>query len=417
MTFEIDSLRYIGIYEEPNLAAYGVDHSATPGDFLALPFKAKTLKYQGMRQMLDPTRGKMLLDGHDKKIPGARSCTVAVGVTLHSHGLDLAGNVASPTTSNWALLRLLKVLMGGLVSPGVESGVTQVQSGTTTTAITVTSGHADRFVRGGAIMCQCVAGSSVVEAREVLGVAGDVVTVKEAFSAIPITGTSVRGMLTVHLTENPTTYLQALIEGREATDGSVYCGLQGGFALEVPLGQLAEMTANLTGAYWRRLGTSSITIPSFTNATGIMALVKSELHVPTVGSSTLVSVHNPATTWEPQIAYAPIKSGKAAENVVAMRRQESRPVIKGSWIQPYEDDTWFTARDNASSHAVFHQLGALPGEVILLSAPTVQIVDVQPATAETELAGIQVMWEGRHDESLSTPTNDHERAAFRIHLG
>lgn len=413
MSIEIDTLRYIGLYEEPD-GSYQVDHSGTPADFLALPYKEGTLQAQGGRAQLDPRTGKMRLDGHDKKVLGIRSCTLNAGVTLHSHGLDLDGDEAPPTTDNWALMRALKAQMGGVFTTTDESVQTVVVAGsTTTTAVEVTTGHGARFEAAGVIACQVVSGSPLLELREVASVAGDIVSVKEAFSAAPVTGTPVRGGVTFYLTENPSTSLQALVEGREAQDGAIYRGLQGGFQIELPVGELGTMTLGLAGAGWSRLA-SGVTIPSYSQYKP-MACAPLELHVPTIGSTTRVLVEESAVKFEPQITYAPQKSGAATETIARMRRQPTRPAVRGSFTCPYEDDTWYTARDDREDRAVFAQAGALPGEAMLFSCPTVQITDVKPAPSDSAIAGQTVTFEGRHDEEIGS-TSERSYSAIRWHF-
>jgi len=417
MSIEPDILRYVGVYEEPD-GSYQVDHSATPGDFLALPYEEGTLDAKGARTGFDPMAGKIRRDGHSKKVLGPRACTVALATKLHSHGLDLDGDVAPPTTSTWALLRVLKAIMGGSIATTDESAQTTVQAGsTTTTDVEVTTGHGVRFQAGGAIAVPVVSGSSALEAREVLSVAGDVVTVKEAFSATPITGGVVRGAVTVYLTEDPKTALQWHVEGREATDGAIFRGTQGGFSITLPIGELGQFAFQLAGASWARLGSSSITIPNYTLFEPI-ALDPVEVHVPTIGATTLVSLEASEIAIEPQIAYAPQKSGKATETVARMVRQPARPVIQGSFLVPYEDDTWYTARDDREDRAVFVQAGNLVGAgggICLFSIPTVQITDVQPAPSGENVAGQRVFFEGRHDEEIGGST-EVGYSAFRMHF-
>ena len=408
MTIELATLRYVGLFEEP-AGSYGVDHSGTPGDFLAVPYKEGTLQAAGARAQLDPMTGKMRLDGHDKKILGVRSCTVNVGLTLHTHGVVMDGDEsAQPSASTWALLRALRAIMGGVSTTGTESAGTVVVAGsTTTTAVEVTSGHGDRWVPGSVIACTV---NGVLELREVKSVAGDVVSVKEAFSAAPTTGSAVRGGVTVYLTEDPDTSLQVLVEGREATDGACFRGLQGGFTLELPIGELGTISLALSGAGWARLGSSAVTIPSYSQYSPLLC-APLDLHAPKIGDTTMVQLCPSAVTVEPQIAYAPVRCGRAAETIARMRRQPARPVVRGSFTVPYEDDTWYTARDDREDRAIFVQAGY----GMLVSIPTVQIVDVQPGPSAEGIAGQVVTFEGRHDEEIGS-TSALSYSALRLHF-
>ena len=312
------------------------------------------------------------------------------------------------------MLRLLQAIMGGSIATTNPGAQTTVQAGTTTTTVNVTASHGGRFQAGGVIACQTVAGSSNLELREVLSVSTDAVSVKEAFSATPVTGTPVRGGVTVYLTEDPDTSLQVMIEGREATDGVVLRGLQGGFSLTLPVGGRGQLSASLAGAGWARLGSSSVTVPSYTNVSPL-ALNPLDVTVPTVGSTTLVSVAASEFTCEPQIAYAPQKSGAATETIARMKRQPARPVVKGSFTAPYQDDTWYTARDGREVRAVFARGGNLAGSAFLISIPTVQITEVQPGASGEGIAGQKVSFEGRHDTEIGGST-EVGYSALRIHF-
>ena len=413
MSIEVDLLRYVGIYEEPG-GSYQVDHTATPADFLAFPFEEGTLEMAGTVEPLDPLTGKMRLDGHDLQVLGVRKCTLALASMLHSHGLDLDGDVTAPDASNWALLRVLRAVMGGSIATTNVAAQTTVQAGTNVKEVIVTATHGARFSVGGVIACETVSGSTNLELREVVSVVGDTIGVKEDFSAVPITGTAVRGGVTLYMTEDPATALQVMIEGREATDGAVLRGMQGGFALTLPVGGRGQINFSLSGAGWARLGASSATIPSYTN-TSFLALNPLELTVPTIGSTTRVLVPESELAVEPQITYAPVMSGAATETIARMRRQPTRPLVQGSFVAPYEDDTWYAARDNRTSHAVFAQGGATAGSAFLISIPTVQITDVQPTASGEGIAGQRVTFQGRHDEEIGGVT-EIGYSAMRLHF-
>ena len=414
MTIEADVLRWCGIYEEP-AGSYQIDNSGTLAAFAHLPFEEGTLVAQLGRELLDPLAGKIRLDGHDKKVLGVRGCTLALSTMLASHGQDLDGDVAPVTKSTWALLRVLQTVMGGSIATTDESAQTiVVVTGTSTTVVEVTTGHGGRFEAGGVIGCQTVSGSSALELREVLSVSGDLVSVKQAFSGTPVTGTPVRGGISVYLTEDSTSSLQAVIEGREATDGVVLRGLQGGFSLTLPVGGRGQITFALAGAGWARLGASTPTTPVYVSVSPF-ALVPLEVTVPTLGSTTRVVVPESELAIEPQIVYAPQRSGAATETIARMKRAPARPICRGSFVAPYEDDTWYEARDNRSDHAVFAQAGNLAGSCMLISLPTVQITDVQPAASGEGNAGQRVSFEARHDEEIGGAT-EVGYSALRLHF-
>lgn len=416
MTIEADLLRWCGVYEEP-AGSYQTDNT-TQAQFAHFPFEQGTLVGKGMREGLRPLLGKIRLDGHDETVLGTRRCELALACMLHSHGQDLDGDVVPVTKSVWALLRVLQAVMGGSVTTTDESAQTQVQAGsTTTTVVEVTADHGtERFQVGGVIACETVSGSTALELREILSISNDQISVKEAFSAAPVTGTAVRGGTTVYLTEDPDTSIQAWIEGREATDSLKLRGLQGGFALTLPVGGRGQIAFALQGAGWAREGSSAVTVPTYVN-TSTFALNPFSLHFPTVGATTLVEIAQAEAAIEPNIVYAPQMSGSATETIARMRRQPSQgePLVKGSWLAPYETDTYYTGWDAKTNYAMFAQLGDAAGSCMLISCPTVQIVNVEPAVSGEGIAGQRVSWEGRHDEAIAGST-EIGYSAMRIHF-
>lgn len=412
MSYESDALHYFGLYEEPN-GSYQADHSGTPGDFVPMPYVEGSLDLKGAEEDLDPQTGKMKLDGMDVTVIGPRSCSAAWTTRLHSHGQDLDGDVTPVTKSAWALLRALQTIMGGMVATTNKSAQTTVQAGSTTaTAVEVTSGHGDRFQAGGVIGCEIAAG--IIEAREVLSVASDVVSVKQAFSGVPITDSAVRGGITVYLTEDPNSSLQILREGREAQDATWYGGLQGGFTLQLPAGGLGDFQFSLQGAGWDEVGSSSGTISSYSNF-GLFGLSPLEVTVPTVGDTTRVALEQSDITITPGIVYGPVKSGAASNTIARMKRGATRGVVQGSFTIPKQDLTWFTARANRDARALFAQLGNVPGYTVLISVPTIQIRMPADAPSGDNIRGISVPWVARHDEEIGS-TSELSYSALRIHF-
>jgi len=417
MSIEPDALRYVGLYEEPD-GSYQIDHSGTPADFLAYPYEEGTLQVQGMVQDLRPTPGKIRRDGDVKGVLGPKTCTAAMATTLHSHGVDCDGASDVPTKSTWALARMLTAIMGGALyddgTSETSSSQTTVQSATVT-AVTVDSGHGARFANRGVIGCQVVSGSTNLELREIESIASDVITVKEAFSAAPIASTPVRGGATFYMTENPLTALQLLVEGREATDGVSLRGLQGGFSLTLPVGGLGQLSVALAGAGWDRMGASSATSPTY-GVYSPIALNPLKVTIPTVGTTTHSLIAQAEVTIEPQITYRPQRSGAADETIARMVRAETRPLVQGSFVVPYEDDTWYAHRDAKTTLALFAQLGTIAGSCALVSVPTIEIVDVQPSVSGEGIAGQTVTWRARHDEETGAGSTEIGYSALRLHF-
>ena len=321
MSIELADLKYLGLYEEPS-GSYQVDRSGTPGDFLAFPYIQQSLTPAPNREALDPQTGRMRADTFEQQVLGVKRAGGQFSTRLHSHGLDCDGDVAPPTESTFALMRALKICMGGVLATGTEAGQTTVEAGSTSTVVNVTTGHGDRFTPGHAAGFETVSGSSALEVREVLSVAGDAVTLKQALTAAPVVGQPVRGSVSAYLTERPDTTGQILVESREADDRATFRGLNGGFSVEMPLNELGTIAFDWQGAAWDRLGSSAQTIPSYSNYNPFL-LNPVCVIVGTVGSTAAAILDQSAVTFEPQLAYEMQISGKGTNGVV--RQIASRP--------------------------------------------------------------------------------------------
>lgn len=415
MSYELQSLRSVRVYVEP-AGSYGVDNSATPADFIDVPITEGFGPPAPAREMLDPMLSQVYADQRAERVAGKRSAAVQMSMLLASHGVSMVGNETPPPATTWALRRILGAIMGGVDVTGNEAAATTVQAGTSTTVVNVTTNHGDRWAKGRMMLCEVSAGGTL-EAREVLSVSTDAVTVKEAFSATPVTATQVGGAVSFYPTENPDTSLQLFCQGVETADNFLARGMQGGIQIECKPGQLAKITLDLKGAACEKLSDhSGINVPSIANWTPV-ACIASELTIPTVGSTTRVSV--PASDFSVNLAfdYQPITGYGGVETIIRMRRQRPRDgvIARGTFTLPYEDATWITARDSRTDHAIFMQIGNARGGGWLLSFPTVQITGVAPGTSASGIAGFVVSWEARHDSSAGAVATEMQRAAMRLH--
>ncbi|UJR81489.1 hypothetical protein [Sandaracinus amylolyticus] len=416
MTLEIDRLRYVGLDEEPTGDANYGKIRTIPGTFLALPYMEGSLKIDPDTTNLDPMAGKVGIDDYDVQIPGPKKVTAAFDIPLHSHGLDLNGVNAAPTISTWAFLRLLKICLGGVVATTNPGAPTLVVAGTTINTVTVTTGHGARFQRGSVIACQTVSGSTALEAKEVASVAGDVVTVKEAFSAIPTTGTQVRGGVTAYPTRDPDTSAQLLIEGRELSDRFAIMGLNGGFGITAQFGQDAQpskFSFNLGGADWSRLADGSgVTTPTY-SPFQLIRSVDAPLTVPVFGTSTRALVHQADFKLELALQYMDERSGSGVNGIRRKRRLPGRPLVKGSFVERFEDQTRWASYEAREIRSVYQQLGTIAGGICLISVPRVQFGQPKRAAAG-EAAGTEVPFWSFPDTTGGT--TELETAAIRFHF-
>lgn len=422
MSLEHFKLKYFGLYEEPaGDSTYGITHTSTPGDFLAMPYMEGSLKLDWDTEMLDPMLGKVGVDDYDLQVLGRTKWTASFDTVLHSHGLDLDGTEAAPTTSNWALLRLLKIIFGGVSSIGPSTGNAQTQvvaTGTTTTTVELTAGHVAQrgFARNGVIVCKVSSTSEQLEAREIESVSGDIVTVKEAFSAAPVTGSPVRGGVTVYPTSDPDTSAQILYQGRELSKHFGFFGGNGGVSIAIDMKGLSKLSIQLAGWGWEALANhSGITVPSYTHVQPIRS-IDAPLTVPTFGDSTRTPWHPMDHKLELGIAYEDEQDGSApnGQGIRRKRRMLGRPLVKGTITKRFEDQADITAHEARTSRSVFQQLGVLAGEGMLISVPLVQFGSPKEA-AVGELDGVAVPYMARKD-TTGGGTSDLDTAAVRWHF-
>lgn len=417
MSFEINALRSLRVYIEP-AGSYAVDNSANPSAFIDVPVTEGFSVPDPEREMLDPSRSVVRIDERVKKVLGKRSGKLQFSTLLASHGVTMHGaETTTPGVSNWALARLLRTIMGGLSTTGTSATPTQVQVGSTTTSLVVTTGHGVRWSPNSVIATYTTAG---FELREVLSVTGDTISPKEAFSAAPITSAQVFGGATFFPTEDPGESLQFLIQGRENSDFFLARGFQGSFQIEAKPGQLASVNFDLSGAAVTKLADfTSLHVPNV-SLWNPVAVVASRLTSPLASSSpfAFTPVLASDVSFTLGFSYAPITVYGGVETIHRMRRQRPQEGVlaRVEITLPYEDDFWISRRDAAANVALFLQIGNQPGTSWMISMPTCQVVSVKRSSSATEIAGQTVTLESRLDETAaSSATNQQRYAAFRMH--
>lgn len=420
MSIELSSLGRVRIAIESGTANYAVDQSGSPSNFIDLPVIEGTFAPSRKEEKLDPMTLQTMLDDHDEKVRGPKSCDVAFSTILAGTGTALPGGVAAVTTATWALGRLLQTIMGGSILTPSTASLTTVSTGSTSTVIRFPLGTfaSGMFTTGGPIG---VTISGRVEVREISAMAAnpgaigfDTVTVPVAFSAAPSSGASAYTGYTFWLSENPVDSLQILADGMEDTDKFVYAGLQGGFDLDVSTGQFPKLSVKLAGSSWTKRSSAAIAAGSITNFSPAI-ITDCEFIVGTVGSTTRNLVHCTGETWTPGIEYLDVKSSTASSTVLRKRRNRGR-AIAGKFTTYRDGSSFdFEAADSARTDLyLLKQLGSTPGSIVTLVAPTVQCVTTNNADAGG-IAGVSVDWEGRNSTVFSTPTaGTYRSSAFKV---
>lgn len=425
MTTELSSLGRLRCAIESGVANYAVDQSASPSNFIDVPVIEGSVQATRNEDKLDPQTMQTTLDDHALMVRGVRSCGLNFSTYLAGTGTPLTGGVSAATTANCALVRLVSTMMGGLLSPVSVATVTVDAGGVSTaTRIYVTEGSVvgGVFTSGGVIGCTI---NGRVEAREIIGTnsaGADYVDVKIAFSGTPANGSAVYTGLTLYLTENPLDSLQFLHDGMEDYDKFVLGGLQGGFDLDITPGQLAKISPKLSGAYWAKLSNSTIAAGSASNVSPASHM-DDELILGTVGSTTRTVIHTTSETWTPNITYIDVPSTAAnnGSNILRKRRGRSSPSVISGKFTVREDHDGFnfdTADSSRSVLGLYRQIGSVPGSIVLLSAPTIQVKTPQKADANG-LAAREIEWVGRNDVTTYTgigTNTGYRSSALKIHL-
>ena len=400
MTIEIHKLQHMRVISE---TAFGVDQTTPPAtftNFLSVPFLEGTASLSLTQTMLPVTTAQQYLDQIAEDILGPKAWTLSFQMHLAATGTAADASTAAVTSP---LGILLKAIMG---AQSLSEGTTYASGGAQTGCV-VNAGQGTRVTAGNAILFG-------TEAREIKTRSTDTIAFKQAMAATLAAGTLYRSA-TYSLIENPAESLQFVIEGTELQDRFVLMGGQGSFSMEFPFGGIPTVTFNISGASWVNFTGSALAVASYT-ATSQVVCMASELTVPVNGTTTRVAIDAQTVGITPNITYAPIKVLGGVQNILRFRRQRSVPIATAQLGLAYENQDWFTGRSATTAYAINLQIGTTAGSTVLVCLGTNQIVDVQRAEVEPQLAGQNVSFKARNDGDCGTASTELERSALRIHL-
>lgn len=419
MSIEVQAVQRIRGFTE---VTFGADSSASAGSFTDLPIVEGSATITLTRDEMDPSQLVQSRLEARKRVLGKRSATLSFQLNLSPTGTAAASGVAAVTS---ALGLVLKNVMGAEV---LGTGSTSA-AGSTASVVNVSAGTGTRWANPGTLMGWANS-AGVVEWREVEARSTDAITLKRGFSGAPANGNVLYQAATYYFTENPTTSMAFIVEGLESDDRWLLTGCQavGGMtiALDLTGGAIPRVTFNFTAARWYAsdetssdlrgtLGTATYT------AYNPIVGEAGNFEVWTVGAptySTTQSIHVSALAFEPAVAYVPYTSPNGVNTVkqwVASRNADAP--VKGSFTLPYESVVWFGHRNSRSDLACQYVAGVAAGSAVILSCPTIQILNPQRQADAAGLAAQVVMFNGRRDTDVGATTTEVAKSPFRIHLG
>lgn len=422
-SINVQNVSRIRAYIEPN-GSLATDHTGTLGDFWDIPFIEGTAEITIEQPTKDPMYARQNRDDHNEEILGVKRATAKFQLNLSVPDSRAGNGVAMATTA--PIGRLLGLVLGG---SNYGTGDTVNDAGATTSSFTVANGS--RWSEGGCLGWADANG--VLYLREIEEVDSNDITLKMALPSAPSNSDPLYNCASFypdnHDSDEVET-LQLIVEGLgNAGDGYheswVLMGgqIEEAFTLELTNGEIPKVGFSFTFADWEHGDEASMTPAALGNATyantNERLIADSELRIATVGTSTLTNteVHASEIAIEPQFKYVESTSPSGTNNIAAYVMDGSHPKVQGSFKAPYQDQTWFNARNAKTDKAIFFQIGSSETYgAILIAVPTVQITDFQRED-QNGLMGQMVSWKGRLDEDTTETTSTYLGISpFRIHI-
>lgn len=414
MSIEFHRLQRLRVYEEPDVANFGVDHTGTMADYLDVPFVSGSASLTLTKDQLPSETVQQFLDGYAKDVAGKKAATLQFTMILAPNG-QVANSGASSLTennaSNWALGRILKAIMGGLRGAVAGSNVASATANGAT--ITVSGGHGTRFTAGAAYAWANSAG--ILEAREIKTVSSDTITPKLLHSATPTGSNTIYNSTTIYL-DDSSTALQFVLEGNEQSDRWLLSGVNGSFTLDLPIGGLPRITFNLIAAEWSNLSDSALGSASYPTHNPV-AFFNSEFQAQVVATTTRNPLNISQISFTPNIVYSAVPSPEGKNTVYRWKRinngSPSATVQYTTYYQAYSE--FFQERDDRDDYNHALRIGSAAGGIILLTVPCGQVSDVQRVADSAGTAAQVVTAKARLDTDATDQTTAIRRSAFRGH--
>lgn len=404
MTIEVQGIQRIQVTEEAsNAFAENVTATAT---FLDVPVIEGSAEVKLMRPVLD---ANIITQRHDRvHEPYVISAFNRAEFTF-SMPLYRDNETAAISEDESAQAIILKTVFGGFTDGGVNRSVDS-----TANDYTITLNAGTTVSEGGAI-------TNGIETRAVQDKTSQTLKVYGAFSETP-SGT-VYTHSTIYPTEDPDTTLQFIVQGAEAHDYWLLsgCQLTAPPSIDLTIGEIPRWTFTFTAANWQYLGTDTIADATY-NDFELLAFQGDVFYVEQDGSpwvANKLDVSSIAYSFNSPV-YQEVKTTELIYNgtsytsagMVRWRRSRAVPFCEIEFSIPYEDQTWFTFRDNETKIGFYCQFSQ--GHPVLFDAPKCIVYDVQRVDADG-LAYQTIKLRTQVDDTTSA-SGEQAEAAFRIHL-
>lgn len=407
MSYEIQQIRRIRYAIEPS-GQYAQE--IADGSFSDI--KVTEAEMQTNAEMLENATMQQRLDAAEEKIFARRRGGASITSYLNGSGISAASGSVYATTP---VGDLLKVSMGGRY---INTG--SINTGTASGSITYAAGAA--FPGGSAVGFINSSGMFEMARIKSVNTGSRVATLCKSFSQALSNPTTIYGTATYYLTQDPNESIQLLFEGLDVDDRWKIAGLNAGFSISTEIGGLPTIAWTFeNGATWftGSIG-SGLSEATYSDATP-PPFVDGRIHfypLTQEGSSTNAEnfpgcFHASAVEFTPNLTYIDVITECGVNNIARKKRSRSVPVATGKLTGYFENKTAWLDREDVDLYGFSMQIGTEPGNSILISAPRVQIVDVQRVDAN-ELAGYEISFE------VLEPihgTGDLNRSAFSIHFG
>lgn len=354
-------------------------------------------------------------------VQGDKGGTVKLGYYLCPPASPLLSGVTPPTDAEMPLRPFLRCLFGG------ESCLagSDVVTGTSATAITVTGTHGARFLPGQllAVSTDDTYGFEVAQSRSR---STDDITLYPALSDTPATGRDVMNLVTYYLTNaNSKSLSIGISPGSNTNRQWRFRGCTGGLALKFEKGQLATAEFNLTAATFDGPDALTLAVTRSEDPLASPISVRNMIvWLQPCGTTTRVntSVDSLSVTINTGMSHVASLTG-TTEGKRATIRSEGLIDSAATWemVMPDNADVygWYAAQTELCVCAIAKVDGAVGARrfVVVMSPQAVIDKIVEPMKGDKNQSKVKVSLRAKISEQCSPSTSEMARSPLVLGLG